>query len=311
MRATIPGLAAAGLAVVLTGCQAIRPVRPAAAPYASDPSPGAHDAATPQHDIMQTQGVPRSSLRSAFVQEDGGLAEAGRGDAARVVQSGWPAPVHDDQFFTFLRAEQLEYRVRDGSPDVVRWEAQGWHGGDYQKLWIKTEGEESAQGASEGEVEVQALYSRVVAPFWDLQIGARYDSRWGSGPDEDRGFGVLGVQGFSPYEFEVEAALFVSEDADVSARLTATTDFLITQRLILQPRFETEVAAHEVQEFQVGKGLNYVDVGLRLRYEIRRWFAPYIGVNWIRSISDTKDLVRGAGGDANDLALVLGISIWF
>ncbi len=225
--------------------------------------------------------------------------------------SDWPAPVHDDQHFTFLRAEQLEYRARRGAPDVARWEAQGWHGSDYQKLWLKTEGEQSVEGASEGEAEVQALYSRVIAPFWDFQVGARYDKRWGPGPDIDRWFGVVGVQGFSPYEFETELALFVSEDADVSARLTATTDFLITQRLILQPRLETEVAAQGVSEFQVGQGVNYVDLGLRLRYEFKREFAPYVGVNWIRSLGETEDLIRADGGQVSDLALVFGISLWF
>lgn len=225
--------------------------------------------------------------------------------------SDWPAPVHDDQRFTFLRAEQLEYRLRDTGQDVARWEAQGWHGGDYQRLWLKTEGEQSIEGTSEGEAEVQALYSRLIAPFWDFQVGARYDKRWGPGPDRDRWFGVVGVQGFSPYEFETELALFVSEDADVSARLTATTDFLITQRLILQPRFETEIAAQKVPEFQVGQGVNYADLGMRLRYEFKREFAPYVGVNWIRNLGETEDLIRGDGGHATDLALVFGVSIWF
>ena len=223
----------------------------------------------------------------------------------------WPAPVHDDQSFTFLRAEQLEFRVRDGGPDVARWEAQGWHGGDYQRLWIKTEGEQTVEGAAEGDLEVQALYSQLVAPFWDFQVGARYDSRFGAGSDIDRWFGVVGVQGLSPYEFEVEAALFISEDADVSARLTASTDFLITQRLILQPRFEAEIAVQEVAAFEVGQGLNYVELGLRLRYEFQREIAPYIGINWTKSTGETADLVSRGGGDASDLSLVAGISLWF
>ena len=226
-------------------------------------------------------------------------------------QSDWPAPVHDAQRFTFLRAEQLEYRLRDGAPDVARWEAQGWHGTDYHKLWVKSEGEVSLEGPSEGDVEVQALYSQLVAPFWDFQVGTRYDQRWGPGPNLDRWFGVVGVQGFAPYEFETELALFVSEDADVSARLTASTDFLFTQRLILQPRFETEVAIQEVPDFQVGQGLNYIDLGLRLRYEFKREFAPYVGVNWIRSLGETEDLVRSDGGQASDFAFVFGLSVWF
>lgn len=222
----------------------------------------------------------------------------------------WPAPVHDDQWFGFFRAEQLEYRLQPGN-DLLRWEAQGWYGGDYNRLWLKTEGEQTVEGKSEGDAEVQALYSRMIAPFWDLQVGARYDRVWGPGADTGRWFGVLGVQGLSPYEFEVEPALFVSEDGDVSARLTATTDFLITQRLVLQPRLETEVSFQDVPEFSVGQGFNYVDLGLRLRYEFRREFAPYLGINWVRWLGETEDLVRQDGGRVDDLAFVVGLRFWF
>jgi copper resistance protein B len=254
---------------------------------------------------------PESLQQSAPVQ-------FGAGDAVAHVQqplqddpNDWPAPVHDNLRFTFVRAEQLEFRLPDSGPNLARWEVQGWHGTDYNKLWIKTEGEQSLEGASEGNTEFQALYSRLVAPFWDFQVGARYDRRWGAGPDLGRWFGVVGVQGFAPYEFETELALFVSEDADLSARLTASTDFLITQRLILQPRFETEVDVQEATEFQVGQGLNYSDLSLRLRYEIKREFAPYLGVNWLRSFGESEDLIRRNGGAADELAFVIGVSIWF
>ena len=265
-----------------------------------------------QRDLTPNTAVLAAGPFTQEVQEE--PAAYGSSQAALQLQEpqeDWSAPVHDAQNFTLLRAEQLEYRARRDAPNVARWEAQGWHGGDYQKLWLKTEGERSVEGASEGEAELQALYSRLIAPFWDFQIGARYDRRWGPGPSSDRWFGVIGIQGFSPYEFETELALFLSEDGDVSARLTATTDFLITQRLILQPRFETEVAAQDVSEFQVGQGLNYADLGLRLRYEFKREFAPYLGVNWIRGFGKTEDFMRSAGGQVSDLALVLGVSLWF
>ncbi len=230
--------------------------------------------------------------------------------AAPQGQRAWPRPVHDDQWFSFVRAEQLEYRSQPGA-DLLRWEAQGWYGGDYTRLWLKTEGELSVDGPSDGEIEVQALLSRLIAPFWDVQVGARYDRRWASGTGAGRWFGVVGLQGLSPYEFEVEPALFVSEDGDLSARLTATTDFLITQRLILQPRFETEIAFSSVPEFGVGEGVNYTDLGLRLRYEVRREVAPYIGINWIRWLGKTGRLVRSAGNKRNELAIVFGLRFWF
>lgn len=227
------------------------------------------------------------------------------------VRGDWPAPVHDNLRFTFLRAEQLEQRVQKDGPNLFRWEAQGWHGNDYRKLWIKTEGEQSTESPSEGDMEIQALYSQLVVPFWDFQVGARYDRRWAQGPDSGRWFGVVSVQGFAPYEFETELALFISEDADISSRLTASTDFLITQRLILQSRFETEVAIQEVPEFQIGQGLNYIDLGVRLRYEYKREIAPYLGVNWVRNFGETENLLRSDGGQISDLALVFGISLWF
>jgi len=232
-------------------------------------------------------------------------------DEQQVPGSDWPSPVHDNQPFTFLRAEQLELRVRDGAPNISRWDVQGWYGRDFEKLWVKLEGEQSVEGKSEGEAELQALFSQLVAPFWDFQIGARYDREWGPGPATDRWFGVIGLQGFSPYEFETELALFVSEDADISARLTATTDFLLTQRLIMQPRIETEAALEEVPKFEVGQGLNYVELGLRWRYEFVREFAPYFGINWIRNLGETEDLIRRGGGEASELSLVLGLSVWF
>tara|TARA_R110002096_G_scaffold34448_2_gene98368 strand:- start:605 stop:1495 length:891 start_codon:yes stop_codon:yes gene_type:complete len=265
--------------------------------------------ASPHVDAQPVIQSRAPQLGKQAVSNTRGAAQPGR--LLQGPPTDWPAPVHDDMRFTFLRAEQLEYRLRDDGPDVARWEAQGWHGTDYHKLWVKSEGEQSIEGPSEGDVEAQALYSQLVAPFWDFQLGARYDRRWGAGPSQDRWFGVVGIQGFAPYLFETELALFVSEDADVSARITATTDFLITQRLILQPRVEAEVAVHEVPDFQVGRGLSYFDFGLRLRYEFKREFAPYIGVNWIRSFGETEDLVRSDGGQVSDLSFVFGLSVWF
>lgn len=261
--------------------------------------------------LLHKDGGEPTDTKKQETEVEAAIGQLQSTDTDRVNQEDWPAPVHDNLSWTLIRLEQLEYRLRDGGPDVLRWEAQGWHGTDYHKLWLKTEGEQTLEGSSEGDVEVQALYSHLVSPFWDFQIGARYDRLWGPGPDIDRWFGVIGVQGFAPYEFETELALFVSEDADVSARLTASTDFLITQRLILQPRIEAEVAIQKVPEFGVGQGLNYIELSLRLRYEFKREFAPYIGLNWQRSFGATKNLIQNDGGQASDLSFVLGLSLWF
>lgn len=200
--------------------------------------------------------------------------------------------------------------LSDGT-DTFQWEAQGWYGSDYNKLWLKTEGEQQTEGETGGEAEFQALYSRMISPFWDVQAGLRYDQFWGPGSDPSRVFGVIGVQGLAPYRYEVEPALFVSEDGDVSARLTATIDVLLTQRLVLQPRFETEVTVQEVEKFGVGEGFNYVDLGLRLRYEIKREIAPYIGINWVRLLAETADIGRRDGEDIDIVAVVFGVRLWF
>lgn len=211
----------------------------------------------------------------------------------------------DDHIFTYAEAEQLEYRLSDGK-DRFKWDAQGWIGEDYNKLWIKTEGEKVFGGDLE-EAEVQLLYSRIIHPFWDLQVGGRFDVR----PQPQRGFGVLGVQGLAPYFFEVDAAAFVSHEGDLSARLKGEYDLLITQQLILQPSAELNLAAQEVEKLGIGRGLTDVELGLRLRYEIVREFAPYIGVAWERKVGRTADFAEAEGEDVDVLSFVAGIRFWF
>lgn len=219
-------------------------------------------------------------------------------------------PIEDSPITSFLLFDQLEYRWNEGA-DAFRWDVQGWIGGDYNRLWLKTEGDQKTAKDKGGEAQVQVLYSRLIAPFWDFQAGLRYDKLWGKGPDPSRVFGVIGFQGLAPYWFELEPALFVSDRGDLSARLTATYDLLLTQRLILQPRFDTNVAVQRVRRFSVGKGFNDVGLGLRLRYEIRREFAPYIGISWERKLSDTADIARREGERVGTFAVVLGVRLWF
>lgn len=222
----------------------------------------------------------------------------------------WPNPVADTPIIGYLLFDQLEYRANRGT-DTFNWEIQGWLGGDYNKLWLKTEGEQQTSRKKEGEVEGQLLYSRLISPFFYFQIGGRYDRLWGGGSQRSRAFGVIGFQGLAPYWFDIEPALFISQDGDVSARLEAEYELLLTQRLILQPRFETEIAVQEAKRFGVGKGFNDIELGLRLRYEIRRQFAPYIGVNWTRLFGDTADLARREGSKVDNVAFIAGVRMWW
>ncbi len=223
-------------------------------------------------------------------------------------EPGWPEPVEDNTIYSMLLVEQLEFRNNNGA-DALNWDAQAWIGTDVNKLWLKTEGEDIR--GSGGEWELQALYSRMVAPFWDFQVGLRHDQIYGTSQDRGRAFAVLGFEGLAPYWFEATPALFVSEDGDVSARLSASYELLFTQRLILQPSIEINAAAQKVEAFGVGNGLNDVELDLRLRYEIRREFAPYVGISWARKFGDTADIARSEGERTEDFTVLAGVRFWF
>ncbi len=204
---------------------------------------------------------------------------------------------------TFM-LDRLEARIREGD-DGYLWDAQGWYGGDIDKLWFKSEGE-GAFGGSLEKAEVQALWSHAIGPFFDLQAGARHDFE-----PRGRTHAVIGVQGLAPYMFEVDAAAFLSDKGDVTARIEAEYDQRITQRLILQPRVETQLSAQDVPERGLGSGLNSVEAGLRLRYEIAREFAPYVGVGYEAKLGRTADFARAEGEDPDGFAVLLGLRAWF
>ena len=128
------------------------------------------------------------------------------------------AQVMDDPIYVFVLLDQIEYR-HTGNGNSVGWELLAWVGGDLTRLWIKSDGEQATVDGG-GDVEVQAMYGRLVAPYWDLQIGARVDVRYGGGTERARVLAVVGLEGLAPYWFEVGRAVFVSQDGHVSVRLT-------------------------------------------------------------------------------------------
>lgn len=215
-------------------------------------------------------------------------------------------PVHDNEVFAVFRADRLEYQTGEGK-DLLLWDVQAWVGADYNKLWFKSEGTWLIDEEKFFEAQTELFYSRNIASFWDAQVGIRHDFK----PAPDRTFAAFGVQGLAPLWFEVEATAYVSEDGDVSAALEAEYDLLLSQRLILQPRFETGIALQEVEEYGVGQGFNDIELGLRLRYEIRREFAPYIGVSWNRKLGETADLAEADGEDMDVISFVVGVRVWF
>ena len=210
------------------------------------------------------------------------------------------------QVFYFLQADRLEVQSNEGR-GLSLFEAQGWVGGDYQRFWFKTEGE-YAEGGELEEAEIQGLYSKAISPFFDFQAGVRQDLA----PGTRRTFGVVGVQGLAPYWFEIDAALFVSHEGDVSARFESEYDLRLTQRLIFQQRAELNFAVQDVEALAIGSGLSTVELGGRLRYELKREFAPYVGISWTRAVGRTADYWRREGtGSPNSASLVAGLRLWF
>jgi copper resistance protein B len=259
---------------------------------------------------MHTQAKnPRQqeSSRTSYLKRALGLALAALLLAATTAPQKAQAQIFDDHIYTMVLFDQLEY-APGPSERPISLEATSWVGGDLNRLWLRAEGEQSTVNgfSGEGEVELEALYGRLITPFFDAVGGARVDTRWGEDP-ATRGFLAVGVQGIAPYSFEVEPTLYVSHEGDVSAELTAAYGFLFTQRLVLEPELELSAAVQSVPEWGVGSGVNDLGLGLRLRYEISRKFAPYVGYqqNWV--FGETADL---AGGDASNGAFVFGVRLW-
>jgi copper resistance protein B len=204
----------------------------------------------------------------------------------------------------WFQAERAEYRARGGK-DGYLWDVQGYYGGDIDKLWLKSEGEGSF-GEKPESAEVQALWSHAIGPWWDLQTGLRQDL---TGPT--RTHAVLGVQGLAPYQYEVDAAAFLSDKGDLTGRIEAEIDQRITQRLILQPRAEVNLSAQDIPELGIGAGLDTAELGIRLRYEFVREFAPYIGIEQEWKVGDSADYARAAGEDPSVTNYVVGVRFWF
>ena len=212
--------------------------------------------------------------------------------------------VHDSGINSFFLLDQLEYQDADEG-STLAWDASGWVGGDINRLWVRSEGERT-NGVTE-DAELQLLYGRSVSPWWDVVAGVRQDFK----PESPQTWAAFGIQGMALYDFEAEATAFIGENGQTAARLEGEYDILLTNRLILQPTAEANFYGKNDPERGVGSGLANTEVGLRLRYEIVRQFAPYIGVTWSRSYGNTADFIRDEGGDVNEARFVAGIRMWF
>jgi copper resistance protein B len=212
---------------------------------------------------------------------------------------------HGGQKFSQVMLNIAEVQWRKGR-EAYEWDGEAWYGGDIGRFVLKSEGEGEFGGALE-KAETQALYSHAIGPYWNLQGGVRYDIR----PNPSRAYATIGVEGLAPSFFDVEAAVFLSNKGELLGKLEGYYDQRITQRLILQPRAELNFAAQDTPELHTGAGLSDAEVGLRLRYDIRREFAPYVGVQYRRAFGDTRRFLRADGEDTGGWSVLTGIRTWF
>ena len=303
----------------------------AAKKAASKPAPNAHEGhdmsnmpgmeMPADHDISQMPGHDMSGMEPNPDMEAAGTnLPAGNAPpppvptdrAADAVYGAGPMEMGLHHLQTFHGGQKLfqmlnnvmEYQVRKGR-NGYEWDSEAWYGGDINRLWLKSEGE-GASGVIE-RVEAQALYSHAIDPYFNLQGGFRYDFK----PNPSRVYATVGVEGLAPSFFDVEGALFLSNKGELMARAEGYYDQRITQRLILQPRVELNFAGQSSRDIGVGSGLSDAEVGLRLRYDIRREFSPYIGVQYQRAFGKTRRYLRDDGENAGGLELVAGIRTWF
>lgn len=210
----------------------------------------------------------------------------------------------DDQRFGRVLVNELEYA--DGRRDRGQnLNLEAWYGGDYNKLWLKAEGER--RGGRLDTFRTEALWDHTIAAFWSTQLGLRHDT--GQGPT--RNWLAFGVQGLAPYWFETEATAYVGSGGALAARVEFRYELLFTQRWILQPKLEANFYSKNDPERGIGSGLSDVELGLRLRYEVSRQFAPYIGLVWTRKFGNTATYARQAGERVRDTQLVAGVRFWF
>lgn len=212
--------------------------------------------------------------------------------------------VHDDGVHWFALLNRLETWDADEG-NAIGWEGSGWAGTDLDRVWVRSEGE-SIDGSIES-ADVEVLYGRAIARWWDLVAGVRHD--FGEGPSQT--FAAVGVMGLAPYMFEVEATAYLGESGQTGLGLEAEYETLFTNRLIGQWLVEAEVWGQDDPERGIGSGLSTLEAGFRLRYEFHRQFAPYIGVVWERAYGGTADYRREQHDDIEDTRVVAGVRIWF
>lgn len=212
--------------------------------------------------------------------------------------------MHGESIQRYVQFNRLEAWNADPGTGLA-WEGQAWVGTDTDRLWLRSEGEQ-VDGLLES-ADLEVLYGRPVSRWWDLVAGVRHDFA----PGGSRDFVAIGVIGLAPYKFEVAATAYLGQSGQSAARVEVEYETLLTNRLVLQPLVEMEINGRDDPRRGIGSGLSTVEAGLRLRYEVTRRFAPYVGVVHERAFGRTADFRKDDGHAARDTRIVAGARIWF
>jgi len=281
------------------------------------------DVAWAQHDHGAEGVAPVASPATSPAQ-----VPAAPGDAHAGHQSGGPAPLppfipavtdadraaafpdvgghmpHGESFTTFVMADHLEWRSGRGA-DGVEVDLKGWVGGDLSRLWFRTSGAIRERDLVDARVEL--FYGRPISRWWDVVMGVRQDVE----PGLTRTWAAIGLQGLAPQWFELEATAYLGAGGRTQLHLASEYDLLLTNRLVLQPSAALDVYGKADAPQRIGAGFSSVEAAVRLRYEIRREFAPYIGVAWERAVFETADQRRAVGDRVAERRFVAGLRVWF
>ncbi|WP_244103083.1 copper resistance protein B [Burkholderia gladioli] len=263
--------------------------------------PGVHAA---EVEMPSPAAVPEPIVQPMAPSPASPVAPLTDADRRAVFRGGALHDMGDTELHSYFVFDQLEWQRR-AAGGTLNWNGNGWIGGDLDRLWLRTEG--SRVGSRLEDAEVQALWGHSITPWWDLVAGVRHDFR----PSAAQTWLAFGIQGLALYNFESEVTAFVGQRGQASLRVEGRYDLLITNRLILQPSLEANLFAKNDAARGQGAGLGDTSLGLRLRYEVDRQFAPYLGISWDRSYGNSARMVVREGGRRSELSVLAGVRVWF
>lgn len=260
---------------------------------APPPAPVTHDHAAMGHGAPPPRTGPDTPVPA--------VTDADRAAAFPMLHLPMQHAPEINHYVAFNRLEAWDASPGSGQA----WEATGWIGSDLNRLWVRSGGERI--GGSTASADVELMYGRSITPWWDFVAGIRHDFQ----PGDPQDWVAIGLQGLSPYKIEVQTTAYLGKSGQTAVTLEAGYELLLTNRLILQPLVELQLFGKDDPARNAGSGLSTIEAGVRLRYEIERRFAPYIGVVHERALGNTAGFRQVLGEDVRDTRMLAGVQIWF